>query len=38
VNDELWLKSKTQISGYINASNENFTTDGWFKTGDRGRK
>jgi acyl-CoA synthetase (AMP-forming)/AMP-acid ligase II len=31
---ELWLKSKTQIIGYLNASMENFTDDGWFRTGD----
>lgn len=34
VNGELWLKSKTQVIGYLNASMENFTDDGWFKTGD----
>lgn len=34
VNNELWIKSKTQIMGYLNHSNENFTNDGWFKTGD----
>lgn len=34
VNGELWLKSKTQVIGYLNASMENFTVDGWFKTGD----
>jgi len=34
VNDELWLKSKTQILGYLNASMDSFTDDGWFKTGD----
>ncbi|MCE7994816.1 MAG: acyl--CoA ligase [Roseivirga sp.] len=34
VNQELWLRSKTQISGYLNASNQNFTEDGWFMTGD----
>ncbi len=34
VNGELYLKSKTQILGYLNASMENFTDDGWFKTGD----
>lgn len=34
VNGELWLKSKTQILGYLNASMENFSDDGWFKTGD----
>jgi acyl-CoA synthetase (AMP-forming)/AMP-acid ligase II len=34
VNGELWLKSETQVMGYLNASMENFTDDGWFKTGD----
>lgn len=34
VNGELWLKSKTQVIGYLNASMESFTEDGWFKTGD----
>ncbi len=34
VNGELWLKSKTQIIGYLNASMGNFTEDGWFRTGD----
>ncbi len=34
VDGELWLRSKTQILGYLNASMERFTTDGWFKTGD----
>ncbi len=34
VENELWLKSKTQISGYLNQPMENFTEDGWFKTGD----
>lgn len=33
VDGELWLKSKTQILGYLNASMESFE-DGWFKTGD----
>ena len=35
VNDELWLKTRTQIRGYLNASNEKFTEDGWFMTGDK---
>jgi acyl-CoA synthetase (AMP-forming)/AMP-acid ligase II len=35
IEDELWLRSKTQVLGYINHSNDNFTDDGWFKTGDR---
>ena len=34
VDGELWLKSKTQILGYLNYSMENFSSDGWFKTGD----
>ena len=34
VNNELWLRSKTQILGYINHDNVSFTNDGWFKTGD----
>lgn len=34
VNGELWLRSKTQVLGYINHSNESFTNDGWFMTGD----
>ena len=34
VDNELWLKSKTQVTGYLNASNERFTEDGWFMTGD----
>ena len=34
VDDELWIRSKTQILGYLNSSMERFTEDGWFKTGD----
>jgi acyl-coenzyme A synthetase/AMP-(fatty) acid ligase len=34
VNGELWLKSKTQILGYLNVEDDSFTPDGWFKTGD----
>ncbi len=34
VNGELWLRSKTQIMGYLNSSMERFTDDGWFRTGD----
>lgn len=34
VENELWLKSKIQVMGYLNATMENFTDDGWFKTGD----
>ncbi len=33
--DELWLRSRTQIAGYLNASNDRFTADGWFRTGDK---
>ena len=35
VDGELWLRSKTQILGYLNASMERFTEDGWFRTGDK---
>ena len=35
VDDELWLRSRTQIAGYLNASNERFTADGWFRTSDK---
>lgn len=34
VEGELWLRSKTQVLGYLNADMEAFTEDGWFKTGD----
>lgn len=34
IDNELWLRSKTQVLGYLNASMESFTSDGWFKTGD----
>jgi len=34
VDHELWLKSKTQVMGYLNSSMDSFTDDGWFKTGD----
>ena len=34
VENELWLRSSTQILGYLNASMDCFTEDGWFKTGD----
>jgi acyl-coenzyme A synthetase/AMP-(fatty) acid ligase len=34
VKGELWLRSKTQVLGYMNSSMESFTEDGWFMTGD----
>lgn len=34
VNDELFLKSKTQSLGYLNADNAVFDEDGYFATGD----
>lgn len=34
VEGELWIKSRTQILGYLNAAMDSFTDDGWFKTGD----
>ncbi len=35
VADELWLRSRTQVGGYLNAPGDRFTPDGWFRTGDR---
>jgi len=34
VNNELWLRSNTQIIGYLNASMDSFRDEGWFNTGD----
>ncbi|ASI89223.1 ANL family adenylate-forming protein [Vibrio mediterranei] len=34
VNNELWLRSKTQIMGYLNHDMSSFSEDGWFRTGD----
>lgn len=34
VNNELWLKSKTQILGYLNEDFTKVMSDGWFMTGD----
>jgi len=34
VDNELWIRSKTQVLGYLNASMESFDSEGWFKTGD----
>ncbi len=34
VDGELWLRSRTQILGYLNHPMHAFTTDGWFRTGD----
>jgi acyl-CoA synthetase (AMP-forming)/AMP-acid ligase II len=34
IDGELFLRTKTQIMGYLNAGMEHFTADGWFKTGD----
>ncbi|MCI7057086.1 MAG: fatty acid--CoA ligase family protein [Selenomonas bovis] len=34
VDGELWLRTKTQVMGYLNAKAERFTEDGWFRTGD----
>ena len=34
VDGELWLKSTTRVLGYLNYTNNAFTEDGWFKTGD----
>ncbi len=37
VEDELWLRSQTQVAGYLHAreGQERFTRDGWFRTGDK---
>jgi acyl-coenzyme A synthetase/AMP-(fatty) acid ligase len=34
VHGELWIRSETQILGYLNYQSESFTEDGWFRTGD----
>lgn len=34
VDKELWLKSRTQVLGYLNHDMSSFSEDGWFKTGD----
>lgn len=34
VNNELWIRSKTRVLGYLNDSGQSFDKDGWFKTGD----
>lgn len=34
VDGELWLRSRTQILGYLNHAMSSFTADGWFRTGD----
>jgi acyl-coenzyme A synthetase/AMP-(fatty) acid ligase len=34
IDNELYLRSSTQVLGYLNASMDAFTKDGWFKTGD----
>lgn len=34
VEGELYLRSQTQVLGYLNTSMDSFTDDGWFKTGD----
>lgn len=34
VDGELWLRSKSQILGYLNHDMSRFTKDGWFMTGD----
>ncbi|RMZ60732.1 long-chain fatty acid--CoA ligase [Chryseobacterium nematophagum] len=33
-NDQLYLKSKNVVSGYINQESNQFTKEGWFATGD----
>ncbi len=35
VEGELWLKTPTQIHGYLGQDSDAFTSDGWFRTGDQ---
>lgn len=35
VDGELWLRSRSQILGYLNSDDKRFTADGWFRTGDQ---
>jgi len=37
VEEELWLRSRTQVSGYLDVRDGagKFTSDGWFRTGDK---
>jgi acyl-coenzyme A synthetase/AMP-(fatty) acid ligase len=34
INNILFIKSKTQVSGYLNQESDNFDNEGWFNTGD----
>jgi acyl-coenzyme A synthetase/AMP-(fatty) acid ligase len=34
INGELYIRSKTQVLGYLNSNMDRFTVDGWFRTGD----
>jgi acyl-coenzyme A synthetase/AMP-(fatty) acid ligase len=34
VGNELYLKSKTQVNGYVNHNNDSFLKNGWYATGD----
>ncbi|MGC6455603.1 MAG: class I adenylate-forming enzyme family protein [Coraliomargaritaceae bacterium] len=34
VDGELWLRSQSQVLGYLNQDTTRFTPDGWFRTGD----
>ncbi|TVP76454.1 MAG: long-chain fatty acid--CoA ligase, partial [Puniceicoccaceae bacterium] len=34
VDEELWIRSKSQVLGYLNHEMSRFTQDGWFMTGD----
>ncbi len=34
VDGELWLRSESQVLGYLNHDTTRFTEDGWFRTGD----
>lgn len=37
VDGELWLKGDNMMTGYADPTEESFTEDGWFKTGDLAR-
>ena len=34
VEEELWLKTPSQVLGYLNAANKGLEADGWYRTGD----
>ena len=34
VDDELYIRSKTSVNGYLNHNNDSFKSEGWYATGD----